>query len=56
VLQVVAVVTGHVLGVVLAHDRAVGLLPRQRAMVGQIPLLTLMVCYTVGGLSLLFAA
>ena len=56
VLQVVSVVTGHVLGVVLAHDRAVGLLPRQRAMVGQIPLLTLMVCYTVGGLSLLFAA
>jgi hypothetical protein len=56
VLQVVAVVTGHVLGVVLAHDRAVGLLPRGRALVGQVPLLVLMVCYTVGGLSLLFAA
>lgn len=28
VIQVVAVVTGHVLGVVLAHDRAVRLLPR----------------------------
>ena len=56
VLQVVAVVTGHVLGVVLAHDRAVGLLPRRRALVGQVPLLVLMVCYTVGGLSLLFAA
>lgn len=56
VLQVLAVVTGHVLGVVLAHDRAVGLLPRRRALVGQVPLLVLMVGYTVGGLSLLFAA
>ena len=33
-----------------------GLLPRGRALVGQVPLLVLMVCYTVGGLSLLFAA
>jgi hypothetical protein len=56
VLQVTAVVTGHVLGVVLAHDRAVRLLPRRRAVVGQVPLLVLMVAYTVGGLTLLFAA
>jgi hypothetical protein len=56
VIQVVAVVTGHVLGVVLAHDRAVKLLPRRHAVIGQIPLLVLMVGYTVGGLSLLFAA
>lgn len=56
VVQVTAVVTGHVLGVVLAHDRAVRLLPRRRAVVGQIPLLMLMVAYTVGGLTLLFAA
>lgn len=56
VIQVTAVVTGHVLGVVLAHDRAVRLLPRRRAVVGQIPLLVLMVAYTVGGLTLLFAA
>ena len=56
VIQVVAVVTGHVLGVVLAHDRAVGILPPRRALVGQVPLLVLMVCYTVGGLTLLFAA
>ncbi|RJK95420.1 hypothetical protein [Vallicoccus soli] len=53
-LQVVAVVTGHVLGVVLAHDRAVRLFPR-RAVAGQLPLLVLMVAYTVGGLLLLFA-
>jgi hypothetical protein len=56
VIQVLAVVTGHVLGVVLAHDRAVRLLPRRRAVVGQVPLLVLMVGYTVGGLTLLFAA
>ncbi|MDQ1626567.1 MAG: hypothetical protein QOI54_311 [Actinomycetota bacterium] len=56
VLQVAAVVTGHVLGVILAHDRAVRLLPRRHAIAGQIPLLVLMVGYTVGGLTLLFAA
>ena len=37
--QVVAVVTGHVLGVVSAHDRAVRLFPRRPALVGQLPLL-----------------
>ncbi len=56
VLQVGAVVAGHVLGVVLAHDRAVRLLPRRHAVVGQLPMLALMIVYTVGGLSLLFAA
>jgi hypothetical protein len=56
VIQVSAVVLGHVLGVVLAHDRAVALLPRRRAVLGQIPLLVLMVAYTVTGLVLLFAA
>lgn len=55
-VQVVAVVTGHVLAVVSAHDRSVGLFPRSDAAVGQLPLMVLMVCYTVGGLSLLFAA
>lgn len=56
VIQVTAVVVGHVLGVVLAHDRAVALLPRRHALLGQIPLLVLMVAYTVTGLVLLFAA
>jgi hypothetical protein len=56
VIQVSAVVVGHVLGVVLAHDRAVALLPRRHAVLGQIPLLVLMVGYTVTGLVLLFAA
>jgi hypothetical protein len=54
-LQVVAVVLGHVLGVVLAHDRAVRLFPRRQALAGQLPLLVLMVGYTTAGLLLLFA-
>ncbi|OKK14657.1 hypothetical protein AMK16_30485 [Streptomyces sp. CB00455] len=53
VLQVVAVVTGHVLGVVAAHDRSVRLFPPAKAVAGQLPLLALMITYTVGGLSLL---
>jgi hypothetical protein len=51
-----AVVVGHILGVFAAHDRAVALLPAKRALTGQVPLLLLMVFYTVGGLTLLFAA
>ena len=52
--QVLAIVVGHVLGVVVAHDRAVGLFPRRTAVVGQIPLLVLMVVLTCLGLFLLF--
>jgi hypothetical protein len=55
-VQVLAVVTGHVLGVVLAHDRAVRLFPRKTAVIGQLPLLVLMVTLTCTGLILLFAA
>jgi len=55
-LQVGAVVIGHLLGVVSAHDRAVALFPRSRALAGQVPLLVVMVAYTVGGLLLLFSA
>ncbi|GGZ32128.1 hypothetical protein [Streptomyces avidinii] len=52
-LQVVAVVTGHVLGVVAAHDRSVRLFPPARAVAGQLPLLALMITYTLGGIGLL---
>lgn len=55
-VQVLAVVTGHVLGVVLAHDRAVRLFPRRAAVLGQVPLLAMMVGLTCIGLILLFAA
>ena len=55
-LKVGAVVVGHVLGVVAAHDRAIALLPRRHQLTGQLPLLLAMVFFTVGGLYLLFAA
>ena len=54
--QVIAVVVGHVLGVISAHDRAVRLLPAGAALRGQLPLLLVMILYTVGGLLLLFVA
>jgi hypothetical protein len=54
-IQVVAIITGHLLGVVLAHERAVALFDRRVAVTGQVPLLVLMIFYTVGGLTLLFS-
>jgi hypothetical protein len=54
-IQVAAIVVGHVLGIVAAHDRAVRLFPSARPDC-QLPLLVVMVFYTVGGLLLLFAA
>ena len=56
VVQVVSVIVGHLLGVITAHDRAVRLFPRRSAVVGQLPMLVLMVGYTIGGLTLLFAS
>jgi hypothetical protein len=56
VVKVLAVVTGHVLGVIAAHDRAVKLLPKRHQLTGQLPLLFVMVFYTVSGLYLLFGA
>lgn len=55
-IKVLAIVTGHVLGVVAAHDRAMKLLPRKHQLVGQLPLLFVMVGFTAGGLYLLFAS
>lgn len=55
-IQVVAIVTGHVMGVVLAHERAVTLFDRRVAVLGQLPLLLLMVGYTCGGLLLLYSS
>jgi len=55
-VKVVAVVVGHVLGVVAAHDRALRLLPGEHRLTGQLPLLVLMVGYTVTGLYLLLGA
>ena len=52
-VQVGAVVLGHVLGVTLAHERALLSARRSRAS-DQLPLVVVMVAFTVGGLGLLF--
>jgi hypothetical protein len=56
VVQVAAIVGGHILGVILAHDRAVRLAGpghRAQARISQYPLLAVMVTFTLGGLFLL---
>ncbi len=53
-VQVGALVAGHVVGLTVAHDRALALFESGRgALRTQYPLLALMVLYTVGGLWLL---
>ncbi len=52
-IQIGAVLIGHVVAVVAAHDRSVALLPEHRRLVDQIPLVLLMVAYTMIGLFLL---
>ena len=54
-VQVGAIVTGHVLGIVCAHEKAVALLPERAALRGQWPMLVVMVGYTCAGLLLLFS-
>jgi hypothetical protein len=51
--KVLSIVGGHVLGVIAAHDKAMKLLPRRHQLTGQLPLLAVMVGFTVGGLYLL---
>ena len=55
VIQVLAILTGHVLGIVIAHEKAVSVLRRDHAFAGQWPMLVVMVCYTCAGLLLLFS-
>jgi len=53
-VQVGALVVGHVLGLMLAHDRALSLFrPRRSALRAQYAMLGLMVLYTVGGMWIL---
>jgi hypothetical protein len=52
-VQVGAIITGHVLGVTLAHERALLSARRARAS-DQLPLVIVMVLFTFGGLGLLF--
>jgi hypothetical protein len=52
-MQVASIVFGHIAGVVLAHDRAIAIFPKDTATRSQYPLLAVMVAFTVGGLGLL---
>lgn len=52
-VQIGAIVAGHVLGVVAAHDKAIALFKGRAAVAGQYPLLAVMVAYTLGGVALL---
>jgi hypothetical protein len=54
-VKVLSVVIGHVVGVIAAHERAIKLLPKKHQLTGQLPLLAAMICFTVGGLYLLFS-
>jgi hypothetical protein len=53
VIQVLAVVTGHIVAVTAAHDRAISLLPPRHHVTGQMGMLIVMVGYTAAGLYLL---
>jgi hypothetical protein len=53
-VQVAALVVGHVAGLAIAHDRAVVVFQgRRTALEAQLPMLALMVLYTLGGMWLL---
>ncbi|MGB3326685.1 MAG: hypothetical protein WBB05_29300 [Mycolicibacterium fortuitum] len=51
-VQIGAIVSGHVLSVVSAHDQAIAVLRPGYIKVGQYPMLALMVAYTVAGIYL----
>jgi hypothetical protein len=55
VIQACAIVAGHVFGIMCAHEKAITLLPPDRPLRGQLPLLLVMIGYTCAGLLLLFS-
>jgi hypothetical protein len=54
-IQLVAIIGGHVLGVLVAHELSLRVLPANRRTAGQVPMLLVMIGYTCGGLLLLFS-
>ncbi len=52
-LQIGAIVVGHVVAVLVAHDRSLELLVRGDGLRGQYPLIVVMIAYTGGGIILL---
>lgn len=55
-ITVLAVVIGHIVGVTLAHDTSLRVLPKRHALTGELALMMVMVLYTFLGLYLLFGA
>ena len=55
-IQIGAIVVGHILGVIVAHERAVASFRGRQAVTSQYPLLAVMVLFTLGGVSLLVSA
>ena len=51
--QTVAIAVGHMLGVLVAHNRAVERFPPELAVRSQYPMLAAMIAFTIGGLFLL---
>ena len=56
VVKVTSVVTGHIVAVIAAHDKALRLLPSGHQLTGQLTMMLVMVSYTFTGLYLLFSA
>jgi hypothetical protein len=54
-IQLAAIVTGHLAGVLITHEIAVSVVPRGRHFRAQWPMLLLMIGYTTAGLVLLFS-
>jgi hypothetical protein len=54
-IQLGAIVLGHIIGIITAHEKAVALLPAEHAVRGQWPMLVVMIGYTCAGLVLLFS-
>ena len=52
-VQVAAIVTGHIGGVILAHDRAIAMFDREEAIRTQYALLAVMIVFTASGLLIL---
>lgn len=53
-VKVTCVVTGHIVAVIAAHDKALRLLPAGHQLTGQLTMMLVMVSYTFTGLYLLF--
>jgi hypothetical protein len=53
-IKVTCVVTGHIVAVIAAHDKALRLLPAGHQLTGQLTMMLVMVSYTFTGLYLLF--